>query len=53
MNLNGGTGVVNGSRMKNVPLTLPTLSVTSFTSVTSAIAPLVSPTITVCVSIRP
>ena len=49
----GGTGVVNGSRIKNVPLTLPTLSVISLTFGTVAIAPLVSPTKIVVVSIRP
>ena len=50
---NGGTGVVKGLRIKNVPLTLPTLSVINLTLGIVAIAPLVSPTSTVCVSILP
>ena len=34
VNRNGGTGVVNGSLIKNVPRTLPTLSVISLILVT-------------------
>ena len=52
-NLNCGIGVPKGSRKKNDPLKLPTVSDTNLMSDTVAVAPLVAPTNLIPVSIYP